>query len=362
MSHSEYKGRRKTREVKIGNVTVGGSSPIAIQSMTFTKTSDRDTTLAQILELEKAGCEIVRFSVPDEACAASIPFLKEHTHVPLVADIHFNYRLALLAAEYGIDKIRINPGNIGDKDRVKQVVDACKKRNIPIRIGVNGGSLEKHILAKYGSPTPEALCESALYHVGLLEELDFHDIVVSIKSSDVRTTIAANRLFAERTDYPLHLGVTEAGTERMGLIKSSIGLGSLLADGIGDTIRVSLSDDVTKEVAAAKDILFALGLRNGVKIVSCPTCSRCNIGVFDAAKRLEDALKDKPWNMTVAVMGCAVNGPGEAREADIGVAGGNGNALLFKKGEIVRSIDADKIFETLLEEAEKLHKERQAEK
>lgn len=240
------------------------------------------------------------------------------------------------------------------------MAETCKKRHIPIRIGVNGGSLEKHILAKYGSPTPEALCESALYHVGLLEEFDFHDIVVSIKSSDVRTTIAANRLFAERTDYPLHLGVTEAGTERMGLIKSSIGLGSLLADGIGDTIRVSLSDDVTKEVAAAKDILFALGLRNGVKIVSCPTCSRCNIGVFDAAKRLEEALKDKPWNMTVAVMGCAVNGPGEAREADIGVAGGNGNALLFKKGEIVRSVDADKIFETLLEEAEKLHNEREA--
>ena len=322
MSHSEYKNRRQTREVKIGNVTVGGNAPIAIQSMTFTKTSDREATLAQILELEKAGCEIVRFSVPDEACAASIPFLKEHTHVPLVADIHFNYRLALLAAEYGIDKIRINPGNIGDKERVRQVAETCKKRHIPIRIGVNGGSLEKHILAKYGSPTPEALCESALYHVGLLEEFDFHDIVVSIKSS--------------------------------------IGLGSLLADGIGDTVRVSLSDDVTKEVAAAKDILFALGLRNGVKIVSCPTCSRCNIGVFDAAKRLEEALKDKPWNMTVAVMGCAVNGPGEAREADIGVAGGNGNALLFKKGEIVRSVDADKIFETLLEEAEKLHNEREA--
>ena len=346
----------------MGGITLGGGAPVCIQSMTNTDTRDVDSTAAQIEALTNAGCELVRMSVYDSACVKAIGEIKKRVHVPLVADIHFNYRLALLAAEYGIDKIRINPGNIGDKDRVKQVVDACKKRNIPIRIGVNGGSLEKHILAKYGSPTPEALCESALYHVGLLEELDFHDIVVSIKSSDVRTTIAANRLFAERTDYPLHLGVTEAGTERMGLIKSSIGLGSLLADGIGDTIRVSLSDDVTKEVAAAKDILFALGLRNGVKIVSCPTCSRCNIGVFDAAKRLEDALKDKPWNMTVAVMGCAVNGPGEAREADIGVAGGNENALLFKKGEIVRSIDADKIFETLLEEAEKLHKERQAEK
>lgn len=352
--------RRKTRAVKIGSVTVGGNAPVAIQSMTFTKTSDKEKTLAQILELEQAGCQIVRFSVPDEACAASIPYLKEHTHVPLVADIHFNYRLALMAAEYGIDKIRINPGNIGDRERVREVVNACKKRNIPIRIGVNGGSLEKHILAKYGSPTPEALCESALYHVGLLEELDFQDVIVSIKSSDVYTTVAANRLFAERTDIPLHLGVTEAGTERMGLIKSSIGLGALLVDGIGDTLRVSLSDDVTKEVEAAKDILFALGLRNGVKIVSCPTCSRCNINVFDTARRLENALKDKPWSMTLAVMGCAVNGPGEAREADLGIAGGNGNALLFKKGEIVRSIDADTIFETLLAEAEALHKEQSA--
>lgn len=349
--------RRKTREVKIAGVTVGGNAPIAVQSMTFTKTSDREATLAQILELEKAGCEIVRFSVPDEACAESIPYLKEHTHVPLVADIHFNYRLALLAAEYGIDKIRINPGNIGDKDRVKQVVKACKSRRIPIRIGVNGGSLEKHILAKYGSPTAEALCESALYHVGLLEEFDFHDIVVSIKSSDVRTTIAANRLFAERTDYPLHLGVTEAGTERMGLIRSSIGLGALLADGIGDTIRVSLSDDVVKEVRAAKDILFALGLRTGVRIVSCPTCSRCNINVFETAKRVENALKDKPWNMTIAVMGCAVNGPGEAKEADIGVAGGSGNALLFKKGEIIGSISAERIDEVLITEAEKMQHE-----
>ncbi len=350
--------RRKTRAVKVGSLTVGGDAPISIQSMTFTKTDDREATLAQILDLERAGCEIVRFSVPDEQCAASIPYLKEHTHVPLVADIHFNYRLALSAAEYGIDKIRINPGNIGDDERVREVVRACKTRGIPIRIGVNGGSLEKHILAKYGSPTPEALCESALYHVRLLERFDFHDIIVSIKSSDVRSTIAANRLFAAQTDYPLHLGVTEAGTERMGLIKSGIGLGSLLADGIGDTVRVSLSDDVLKEVAAAKDILFALGLRKGVRIVSCPTCSRCNINVFDTARRLEEALKDKPWDMTLAVMGCAVNGPGEAREADLGVAGGNGNALLFKKGEIVRSIPSDRIFETLLAEAEALHNEQ----
>ena len=346
--------RRISREVKIGNVKIGGSNPVAIQSMTFTKTSDREATLAQIKSLEEAGCEIVRFSVPDEACAESIPYLKEHANIPLVADIHFNYRLALLSAEYGIDKIRINPGNIGDEDRVKQVVDACKSRNIPIRIGVNGGSLEKHILAKYGSPTPEALCESALYHVKLLEKFDFYDTIVSIKSSTVQTTIQANRMFAEMTDYPLHLGVTEAGTERMGLIKSSIGLGSLLCDGIGDTMRVSLSDDVVKEVKAAKDILFALGLRKGVKIVSCPTCSRCNINVFETAKRLEESLADKPYDLTVAVMGCAVNGPGEAREADIGIAGGNGNALLFKHGEIVGNVDADKIYDVLIEEVMKM--------
>ena len=349
-----YIMRRISREIKIGNVKIGGNNPVAIQSMTFTKTSDRNATLAQIKELEAAGCEIVRFSVPDEACAESIPYLKEHSSIPLVADIHFNYRLALLSAEYGIDKIRINPGNIGDEDRVKQVVDICKKKNIPIRIGVNGGSLEKHILAKYGSPTPEALCESAMYHVKLLEKFDFYDTVVSIKSSTVQTTIEANRMFAEMTDYPLHLGVTEAGTERMGLIKSSIGLGSLLCDGIGDTMRVSLSDDVVKEVKAAKDILFALGLRKGVKIVSCPTCSRCNINVFETAKRLEDSLKDVPLDITVAVMGCAVNGPGEAREADIGVAGGNGNALLFKHGEIVGSIDADKLYDVLMDEVMKM--------
>lgn len=278
--------RRKTREVKIGNVTVGSGHPVSIQSMTFTKTSDKEATLSQIKQLENAGCEIVRFSVPDGECAKSIPYLKEHSGVPLVADIHFNYRLALQAVEYGIDKIRINPGNIGDSERVKQVANACKSKNIPIRIGVNGGSLEKHILEKYGSPTPEALCESAMYHVKLLERFDFNDIIVSIKSSDVETTVKANRLFAQMTDYPLHLGVTEAGTERMGLIRSSIGLGALLVDGIGDTMRVSLSDDVVKEVNAAKDILFSLGLRSGVKVVSCPTCSRCNINVLKPRKGL----------------------------------------------------------------------------
>ena len=346
--------RRKTRSVKLGNRILGSEHDILIQSMTYTKTEDKEATLKQILDLEKAGCDIVRFSVPNEACVESIPYLKEHTHIPLVADIHFDYRLALAAAERGIDKIRINPGNIGDESRVKAVVDICKSKNIPIRIGVNGGSLEKHILAKYGSPTPEALCESAFFHVKLLEKFDFNDIIVSIKSSDVANTIKANRMFAEMCDYPIHLGVTEAGTERSGLIKSSAGIGALLCEGIGDTLRVSLSDDVIKEVEAAKDLLRVLDIRKGVKIVSCPTCSRCNIDVFGTAKRLEDALKDKDWDLKIAVMGCAVNGPGEAKEADIGIAGGVGEGLLFKKGEIVGKVPMSDFFDVLMREAEEM--------
>lgn len=348
--------RRKTRSVKLGNRILGSGHDILIQSMTYTKTEDKEATLAQILDLEKAGCEIVRFSVPNEDCVNSIPYLKEHTHIPLVADIHFDYKLALMAAERGIDKIRINPGNIGDESRVKAVVDICKSKNIPIRIGVNGGSLEKHILSKYGSPTPEALCESAFYHVKLLEKFDFNDIIVSIKSSDVANTIKANRMFAEMCDYPIHLGVTEAGTERSGLIKSSAGIGALLCEGIGDTLRVSLSDDVIKEVEAAKDLLRVLDIRKGVKIVSCPTCSRCNIDVFNTAKRLEEALKDKDWDMKIAVMGCAVNGPGEAREADIGIAGGVGEGLLFKKGEIIGKVPMSDFFDVLMREAEEMAK------
>ena len=348
--------RRKSRSVKIGNKNLGFGHDILIQSMTYTKTEDKEATLRQILDLEAAGCEIVRFSVPNEDCVKSIPYLKEHTHIPLVADIHFDYKLALMAAERGIDKIRINPGNIGGEDRVKAVVDICKSKNIPIRIGVNGGSLEKHILAKYGAPTPEALCESAFYHVKLLEKFDFNDIIVSIKSSDVANTIKANRLFAEMCDYPIHLGVTEAGTERSGLIKSSAGIGALLCEGIGDTLRVSLSDDVIKEVEVAKDLLRVLDIRKGVKIVSCPTCSRCNIDVFSTAKRLEEALKDKNWDMKIAVMGCAVNGPGEAREADIGIAGGVGEGLLFKKGEIIGKVKMEDFFDVLMKEAEELAK------
>ena len=346
--------RRKSKEIKIGSIKIGADHPIAVQSMTFTKTANAAATVEQILSLERAGCDIVRFSVPDEESAKSISYIKEHTHIPLVADIHFNYKLALAALERGIDKIRINPGNIGSPERIKAVADACRTRGVPIRIGVNGGSLEKHILAKYGSPTPEALCESALYHVRLLEQFDFTDIVVSIKSSDVADTVRANRLFAEKTDYPLHLGVTEAGTERMGIIKSSAGIGSLLLDGIGDTIRVSLTDEVEKEVAAARDLLKALGLRGGVNIVSCPTCARTNIDVIGLATRLHALLDDCEKSIKVAVMGCAVNGPGEAKDADIGIAGGLGEALLIKHGEIVGKIPEDRVIETLMAEIEKL--------
>ena len=344
--------RKTTRKIKLGNICIGGDAPITIQSMTFSKTSDREATLAQILELEKAGCEIVRFSVPDEESAESIPYLKEHTNIPLVADIHFNHKLAIKSAEYGIDKVRINPGNIGSDENVKAVVDACNRRNIPIRIGVNAGSLEKHILAKYGRPTPEALVESASYHLELLEKFDFHNAVVSIKSSDVQTTIEANRLFSQKYDYPLHLGLTEAGTERFGLIKSSCAIGSLLCDGIGDTIRVSLTENCVKEVYAARDLLKSIGLRKGVNIVSCPTCARCDYDVMGIANKLHEKLDDLDKDKTVAVMGCVVNGPGEAREADIGVAGGKGEALLFKKGEAVGKIPESEVIDRILKEVE----------
>ncbi len=344
--------RRSTKKIKIGNIYIGSDSTIAIQSMTFAKTRDREATLAQILELEKAGCEIVRFSVPDEESAASIPYLKENTNIPLVADIHFNHKLAIKSAEYGIDKVRINPGNIGSDENVKAVVDICKKKNIPIRIGVNAGSLEKHILAKYGKPTPEALVESASYHLELLERYDFNNTVVSIKSSDVQTTIAANRLFSQKYDYPLHLGLTEAGTERFGIIKSSCAIGSLLCDGIGDTIRVSLTENCAREVYAARDLLKSIGLRDGVNIISCPTCARCDYDVIGIANKLHEHLDSVNKNITVAVMGCAVNGPGEAREADIGVAGGKGEALLFKKGEAVGKIPESEVIDRILKEVE----------
>jgi len=347
--------RKKTKKVKLGNIFIGGDSDITVQSMLNIPSTDIEESVRQSVELEKAGCDIIRLAVPNMDAVKLIPAIKEKVSVPLVADIHFDYRLALEAAAAGIDKIRINPGNIGSEDRVKLVADECRKRNIPIRIGVNSGSLEKHILEKYGRPTPQALCDSALYHASLLEKFDFDNIVLSMKSSDVDFMVQAYELASEQTDYPLHLGVTEAGTERMGIIKSSIGIGSLLLKGIGDTIRVSLTDSPVKEVYAAKDILRALGLnKKGIRFISCPTCGRTRINLIELAKQAEDALRDCEKNITVAIMGCIVNGPGEAREADIGIAGGDGNGLIFKKGEIVKKVPEEKLLEELISEIEKM--------
>ena len=344
---------RSVHTVKVGDCTLDGNK-IYIQSMLNVPASDIEGSVRQAAELEKAGCEIIRAAIPDMAAVKLIPAIKSAVKIPLVADIHFDYRLALESVSAGIDKIRINPGNIGDFDRVKAVADACGAKNIPIRIGVNSGSLEKDILAKYGSPTAEALCESALRHAELLERCDFHDIVISIKSSDVPTMIKGYRLLAENTDYPLHLGVTEAGTKRMGLITSAVGIGSLLADGIGETIRVSLTADPVEELYAARDILSAVGKGRGVRLVSCPTCGRTKIDLISLAEKVEEAVRYIDKDITVAVMGCVVNGPGEAREADVGIAGGDGCAVLFRKGEIVRKIPEDLILTELLEEIEKL--------
>lgn len=344
---------RKCRPVKVGGLVLDGGR-IYIQSMLNVPSTDIEGSVRQAVALEQAGCEIVRAAIPDMAAVALIPAIKEKISIPLVADIHFDYRLAVAAAQAGIDKIRINPGNIGSRDKVQAVVDECKKRNIPIRIGVNGGSLEKDILAKYGHPCAEALVESALGHVRILEECDFEDIVISLKSSNVPTMIAAYRLLSEKCDYPLHLGVTEAGTERMGLIKSAVGIGSLLCDGIGETIRVSLTDDPIKEIYAAKDILKAIGKGEGVKIVSCPTCGRTRIDLVSLAKQVEQATKDIDKNITVAVMGCVVNGIGEAGEADIGIAGGDGCAVLFKHGQKLYKVDESKALDALLGEIEKM--------
>ena len=347
--------RRKTKKVKVGNIYIGGDAPVSVQSMLNKPAHDFDASVAQAVELEKAGCQVIRGAIPDMDAVGLIPALKEAVKAPIVADIHFDYRLAIEAVAAGVDKVRINPGNIGSDDRVKAVVDACKGRNIPIRIGVNSGSVEKEILAKYGAPTPEAMAESAMYHASLLEKFDFDDIVISIKSSNVENMIKAYETVAERCSYPLHLGVTEAGTARMGLIKSSAGIGSLLMHGIGDTIRVSLTDDPVNEVYAGHDILKALGLKSdSVQIVSCPTCGRTKIDLISVANEVENALRDCTKKIKVAVMGCVVNGPGEAREADIGIAGGDGCAMLFKKGEILRKIDEKDIVKELLAEIEKL--------
>ncbi len=340
---------RKVKPVKLKDLTFDGKR-IYVQSMLNTPSYDIEASIRQAKRLEEAGCDIIRAAIPDEKALELIPAIKKEVSVPLVADIHFDYRLALKSAELGIDKIRINPGNIGGQDRVKAVAEICRQKNIPIRIGVNSGSLEREILAKYGAPTAEALVESALGHAELLEQCDFDDIVISIKSSDVKTMIDAYRLLAQKCEYPLHLGVTEAGTARMGLIKSAVGIGSLLCDGIGETIRVSLTADPVEEVYAAKDILKAVGKGNGVKLVSCPTCGRTRIDLISLAQKVEAAIKDLDKDITVAVMGCVVNGPGEAREADIGIAGGDGCAVLFKKGEVIRKIPEDKILEELIAE------------
>ncbi len=342
--------RENTRKVRVGNRYLGGGSPVAIQSMLSVPSTDLEGSVRQAKALEQAGCEIVRIAVPDMAAVRLVDAIKQEISIPLVADIHFDYRLALECVAAGIDKIRINPGNIGEDSRVRQVANACREKGIPIRIGVNSGSVEKEILKKYGAPTPEALVESAMYHVSLLERYDFEDIVISLKSSDVKSTIAAYRLMARRCSYPLHLGVTEAGTERMGLVKSAMGIGSLLCDGIGDTLRVSLTADPVREIAAAKDILLAAGLGRGPKLVSCPTCGRTRIDLISLAGEVEKRLQTVEAPITVAVMGCIVNGPGEAREADIGIAGGVGEALLFRKGEILRKVPEERIVDELMAE------------
>ncbi len=334
---------------------MGGGSPVLVQSMLNIPSTDIDGSVAQAIELEKAGCQVIRFAVPDEDALSLIEPIKKATTVPLVADIHFDYKLAIGAAERGIDKIRINPGNIGSEDRVKAVADICRQKGLPIRIGVNSGSLEKEILAKYGSPTPEAMVESAMYHASLLEKFDFNDIVISIKSSNVNTMIKAYELAGEKCDYPLHLGVTEAGTERMGIIKSAVGIGSLLTHGIGDTIRVSLTDAPVKEVYAAFDILKAIGLKTDCPyLISCPTCGRTRIDLVGLAKQVEERLRNCKKPIKVAVMGCIVNGPGEAKEADIGIAGGDGCGLIFKKGEILRKVAENELLDELMKEIDKL--------
>lgn len=343
--------RNETRKIMVGNVQIGGQNRVVIQSMCNTKTKDVEKTVKQILELEKAGCEIIRVACLDMEDAKAIRKIKEKIHIPIVADIHFDYKIALQAIESGVDKVRINPGNIGSKDRVKAVVDKCKEKNIPIRIGVNGGSLEKDLLEKYGKPTAKAMVESAKRHIDILEELDFHDYLLSLKASNLDLCIEAYEEAAKTFKCPLHLGITESGTEFSGTIKSSIGLGYMLRNGIGDTIRVSLSDDPVKEIKVAKEILKDCNLyRNLPTLVACPTCGRTQIDLIPIAKEMEEFLQTIDSNITVAVMGCAVNGPGEAREADIGIAGGIKEGLLFKKGKIIRKIPQDQIVEELKKE------------
>ncbi len=344
-----------SKQIQVGNVILGGGAPVAIQSMCNTRTDDVDATVAQIHALEAAGCEIIRVAVPDMAAAAAIGQIKKEISIPLVADIHFDYKLALRCAEEGIDKIRINPGNIGSHERVRAVADACRERNIPIRIGVNGGSLEKDLLAKYGGVTPQALVESAMGHVQLLNDCNFDDICISVKCSRVDVNMAAYQMLHQQTDYPLHLGVTEAGTPAMGVIKSAIGIGGLLCLGIGDTLRVSLTADPVEEIYAAKKILAASGVRQvGPNLIACPTCGRTKYDMIPIANEVERRLQSCTKPITVAVMGCVVNGPGEASAADVGIAGGQGEGLVFRKGEILYKVPEDKLVDALMEEIEKL--------
>ena len=351
----DYIKRKITRSVKVGNLLIGGGNNVVIQSMCNTDTRNVKETVAQIKRLEEAGCEMVRVAVPDMEAAKAIGEIKKEISIPLVADIHFDYRLALEAMEQGIDKVRINPGNIGSEEKIRAVVEKAKKKHIPIRIGVNSGSLEKDLLEKYGHVTPEALVESALKHVRILERYDFHDIVISIKASSVPFSIAAYSLLSQKVDYPLHVGITEAGTVWGGTVKSAVGIGSILAMGIGDTIRVSLTGDSVEEIKAAKEILKSLELRKfGVEFVSCPTCGRTQIDLVSIASQVEEKCRKINKNIKVAVMGCVVNGPGEAREADIGIAGGKGEGLIFKKGEIIKKVPENELIDALMAEIEKL--------
>lgn len=347
--------RNKTKKVDIGGVVIGGGSPVAIQSMTNTSTEDVEATVAQILRLEKKGCEIIRAAVPTPEAAAAFKEIKKRIHIPLVADVHFDYKLAIAAIENGADKIRINPGNIGSKEKVREVVAAAKERNIPIRVGVNGGSLERDILEKYGSVTPQGIVESALKQCAQIEELGYDNLVVSIKSSDVLMSVESYRLISEAVNYPLHVGITEAGTLLSGTVKSSVGIGLILASGIGDTLRVSLTDDPENEIYVARHILRSLDLRaHGVEIVSCPTCGRTKIDLIGLAKQVHDEFDDCEKNIKIAVMGCVVNGPGEAKEADIGIAGGDGAGIVIKKGEVIRRVPESELLTALREEIDKM--------
>lgn len=344
-------GRRRTRQIRLGNLRIGGGAPIVVQSMTKTDTRDVKSTVAQIRRLERAGCEAIRVAVLDMDAARAIKDIKKGVNIPLIADVHFDYRLALEAIKSGADGLRINPGNIGDRAKVKEIVNAVKEKGIPIRIGVNSGSLERDLLKRYGHPTPEAIVESAEGHIRILEEMDFREIKVSLKASDVPRTVSAYRLFSERFDYPLHIGISEAGPPFSGTIKSAVGLGILLSEGIGDTIRVSLTADPVDEVKVAYEILKSLHLRQaGPEIISCPTCGRCQIDIRGIVKKVEAGLKGIDKDIKVAVMGCVVNGPGEAREADIGIAGGKGIGILFKHGKVVKKLKEQELFETLMRE------------